>query len=109
MRELAGFAKATPFPGLAALIPVLGKCLAKLELFYGVKFGKLWKGVGRRGRPAHSGATRTALKLFGRALCEFWKGGEVLVPEHPQPHQRRGLEDPLWPMACKWEQTPAMK
>lgn len=79
--------------------PISGRCLEKLELLYGVKFGKLWKGAGRRGRPGHVAATRAGLKQMGRALSCFWKSAEVSRLEHPQPHQVRGLKDPLWPMA----------
>lgn len=79
--------------------PISAGCLRKLELFYGVKFGKLWKEVGIRGRPAYAAPTRAAMQRLGRADYQFWQGGEVLVPEHPQPHQVTGLADPLWPMA----------
>lgn len=79
--------------------PISGRRLEKLELVYGVKFGKLWKGVGRRGRPAYTALSKAALQQLGQAVRQFWSGGEVLVPEHPQPHQVRTLADPLWPMA----------
>lgn len=79
--------------------PISSACLGRLEVVYGVKFGKLWKGVGRRGRPAYAAPTREAMRRLGRAICEFVKVGEALIPPHPQPHQVRSMMDPLWPMA----------
>ncbi|MBN9420646.1 MAG: helix-turn-helix transcriptional regulator [Candidatus Eremiobacteraeota bacterium] len=80
--------------------PISGKCLEKLERLFKTKFGKLWGGIGRRGRPSAAPATREALRELGQAIREFWNG-EVLVPEHPQPHQVRTLEDPLWTIALR--------
>lgn len=79
--------------------PISGVCLKKLEIVYNVKFGKLWQGVGRRGRPAYTPPTRAAMRQLGHSVSEFVKKGEVLVPEHSPPHQVRSLVDPLWPIA----------
>jgi transcriptional regulator with XRE-family HTH domain len=81
--------------------PVSASCLQKLEKLYRTNFGKLWKGVGRRGRPGYSAATKRALREMGRAVRQFWGAGEALIPEHPQPHQVRRLEDPLWTIALR--------
>lgn len=81
--------------------PISGNCLGKLERLFKTQFGKLWKGIGRRGRPNYAPATRAALRELGKAVQEFWKGGEALVPEHPQPHLVRSLEDPLWTIALR--------
>ena len=80
--------------------PISGKCLEKLERLFKTKFGKLWCGVGRRGRPGCAPATREALRELGQAIRAFWNG-EVFVPEHPQAHQVRTLEDPLWTIALR--------
>ncbi|MBN9419835.1 MAG: helix-turn-helix transcriptional regulator [Candidatus Eremiobacteraeota bacterium] len=80
--------------------PVSGKCLEKLERLFQARFGKLWKGIGRRGRPAYAPATRGALRELGKAVREFWNGA-LFVPEYPQPHQVRTLEDPLWTLALR--------
>lgn len=79
--------------------PISGRCLEKLESIYAIKFGKLWKGVGRRGRPAYAPPTRAAMRQLGGAVSQFVKRSEVLVPEHSQPHQVRSMVDPLWPIA----------
>ncbi|MBN9414810.1 MAG: helix-turn-helix transcriptional regulator [Candidatus Eremiobacteraeota bacterium] len=79
--------------------PISGRYLNKLENIYGVKFGKLWAGVGKRGRPAHTAMTKRALREFGRAICEFWGRGVIQTPSHPQPHQEFRSDNPLWPMA----------
>ena len=80
--------------------PVSGKCLEKLEGLFKTRFGKLWKGIGRRGRPVCAPATREALRELGKAIREFWNV-ELLLPEHPQPHRVRTLEDPLWTLALR--------
>lgn len=81
--------------------PISASCLQKLEKLYKTNFGKLWKGVGRRGRPGYSPDTRQALREMARAVRQFWELGKPLVPEHPQPHQVRRLEDPLWTIALR--------
>jgi transcriptional regulator with XRE-family HTH domain len=82
------------------LRPVSAKCLARLENLWGTKFGRLWRGVGRRGRPRHTPATSQALRELGRAVREFWSGSSS-IPKHSQPHQVRTLEDPLWTLALR--------
>lgn len=79
--------------------PISGQALAKLEAVYRVKFGKLWAGIGRRGRPGRTLLTRRALREFARGVQEFWGRGVVQTPTHPQPHQVWRSEDPLWPIA----------
>lgn len=81
--------------------PISAACLAGLERLYKTKFGKLWAGVGKRGRPVYAPMTRQALRQLGSAVRRFWGAGEVLVPQHPQPHQLRSLENPLWTIALR--------
>lgn len=98
-REVTGQAGFTQ-PYLAqvekGMRPISAGSLRKLELVYGKKLNaQLWKGVGRRGRPKLSEATRLALAEFFGAS----PSGEGSPPKHPQLHQVRRSSDPLWPMA----------
>ena len=79
--------------------PISGRALARLEMVYGKKLGKLWNGIGRRGRPAFSHSTKLAMLDFAGAVREFWEVGGVQVPRYPQPHQVLRAFDPLWPIA----------
>ena len=79
--------------------PISERALARLELAYETSFGKLWAGVGRRGRPAYAAQTRRALRRFGRGIREFWGRGLVAIPEHAQPQEVLRSEDPLCPIA----------
>ncbi|MBN9419186.1 hypothetical protein ABS71_15570 [bacterium SCN 62-11] len=97
--ERAGFSQSYLAQVELGVRPISGRALGKLEGIYGVKFGKLWAGIGRRGRPAHTAATRRALRELGRGIQEFWGRGVVQTPTHEQPHQVRRNDDPLWPMA----------
>lgn len=87
--------------------PISARYLEKLEEVYAKSFGKLWAGVGRRGRPAHTPLTRRALRDFARGIREFWGNGVVAAPTHAQLHQVPRSDDPLWPIALSLGESAA--
>jgi len=87
--------------------PISAGALVRLEEVYQVRFGKLWAGTGRRGRPGYTPETKRGLREFSRGIREFWGRGVIAMPEHEQPHQVRRSDDPLWTIALRLDESAA--
>lgn len=98
--KLAGFCQPYLAQVERGVRPISVRALQLLETVYGKKVSaSLRKGVGRRGSPRLTAATRQALKEMAAAIRSLWKDAETQKPRHPQAHQVRRSSDPLWPMA----------
>ncbi len=98
--RLAGFCQPYLAQVEKGIRPISARALELLEAIYENRLSRqLWKGVGRRGRPAFVGLTRQAMREFGGAIRGVWDEAEVVAPRHTQAHQVRRSSDPLWPMA----------
>lgn len=98
--RLAGFCQPYLAQVEKGVRPISARALERLEAVYEKKLSRqLWKGVGRRGRPAFVPLTHQAMREFGGAIRGVWAEAEVVAPRHVQAHQVRRSSDPLWPMA----------
>lgn len=98
--QMAGFSQPYLAQVELGVRPISGRALARLEEIYEKKLSRqLWKGIGRRGRPAFVGLTGQAMLELAVGIRNFWGQAEVVAPKHPQAHQVRRSSDPLWPMA----------